>query len=141
MSETHIYTYHCLCTELILATFQPLTSFPTRKSDNSHICTTAKSSLPAPQAVLLSGSTTNDDSPVIIKLEDGFEKRYHAQCRRCDLNVAYRLDKSHFGDFEAEAGVRTDVLYIFLGGLMSTDDMKEGKDMSSSVELTARSGG
>lgn len=74
-----------------------------------------------------------------MKFEDGFEKRSFAKCRRCDLKIGYWLDKSQFSD--GENGVRSDVLYVLPGGLMSTEDMKAGKDMSGEVELVAGSAG
>lgn len=70
---------------------------------------------------------------MVLKLEDGFEKRYPLQCRRCDLQVGYHLDKSQFG--EKDAGVRADVLYLLPGGLMSTEEMKAGKDMEKEAEF------
>ena len=138
MPDPHIHTYHCICTELVLATFTPLTSFPRRKGDGAKICKITKSDLPAPEAVVLSGSTLDESTPTILKLDDGFEKRYHMKCRRCDLNIGYRLDKSQFGG--AEDGVQAGVLYLFPGALMSTEDMKEGKCMTDEADIDGTSG-
>lgn len=138
MPNSSIYTYHCLCTELVLATFTLLENLPKRKGDGAKICKITKSEVPAPEAVVLSGSTLDDDTPTTLKLEDGFEKRYHVQCRRCDLKIGYRLDKSQFGD--AEGGIQTGVLYLLPGGLMSTEEMKGRKDMDGEIDLVGRSG-
>ena len=125
MAESKIHTYHCICCELVLATFAPLTNLPKRKGDGSAICKVTNSDLPVPGGVVLSGSAFEKDDPVILKLEDGFEKRYPLQCRRCALQIGYYLDKSQFG--ETESGVRSDVLYTLPGGLISTEEMKAGR--------------
>ena len=136
MAESKIHTYHCICSELVLATFAPLSKLPKRKSDAASICKVTNSDLPVPGGVVLSGSAFEKDSPMILNLEDGFEKRYPLQCRRCDLQIGYYLDKSQFG--ESEDGVRADVLYTLPGGLISTEKMKAGKVVESEVELKAK---
>lgn len=69
------------------------------------------------------------DVPIVLKLEDGFEKRYFLQCGRCDLKVAYRLDKSQFdGGGVGGEGVREDVLYVLPGALVSTDEVRREMD-------------
>ena len=88
---------------------------------------------------MLSGSTYDGNSPTILKLEDGFEKRYGVQCRRCDLQIGYWLDKSQFED--KESGIRSDVIYILPGGLMSTEEMKASKNMEKEIELVAGAAG
>ena len=133
MSQSQVYTYHCICSEFVLATFVPLENLPKRSGDGAAICKVTKSELPIPDGVVLSGSTFESDNPVILKLEDGFEKRYGVQCRRCDLQMGYHLDKSQVED--REHGVRDNVMYILPGGLMSTDDVKVGKDMEKEIEL------
>jgi hypothetical protein len=136
MAESKIHTYHCICCELVLATFAPLPKLPKRKGDGSMICKVTNSDLPVPGGVVLSGSAFEKDSPMILKLKDGFEKRYPLQCRRCDLQIGYYLDKSQFGQKEGE--IRADVLYILPGGLLSTEEMKAGKDMENEVKLQAK---
>ena len=135
MAGDNIHTYHCICSELALAIFAPLQDLPKRKSDGAAICKVSKSPLLVPGAVVLSGSTTDEDKPVVLKLEDGFEKRYGVRCRRCELQIGYYLDKNQFED--AETGARLDVLYLLPGSLMSTENMESGKDMESEVELVA----
>ena len=88
---------------------------------------------------MLSGATLDDEVPVVLKLEDGFEKRYHVHCRRCDLNIGYRLDKSQFGG--AEVGVESGVLYLLRGGLLSTEEMKDGKKMGGDAESVGSDAG
>lgn len=126
MPQPSIHTYHCLCSELLFATYAPLASLPKRKIDKSYICKVTVSDLPIPSGVVLSGSSIDDTTAVVLKLEDGFEKRYATRCRRCDLQFGYWLDKSQFD--EAEKGRRTDVLYLLAGGLVGTDEMRAGRD-------------
>jgi hypothetical protein len=49
------------------------------------------------------------------------------------LNIAYSLDKSQFEDTKASLGVREDVAFLIPGGLVSTEDMKSGKDMEAMI--------
>ncbi|KAK5167058.1 uncharacterized protein LTR77_007788 [Saxophila tyrrhenica] len=139
MSKTQVHTYHCLCTELVLATYAPLQSLPKRKADHAAICKLAGSDLPIPGGVVLSGSSFDDAEPIVLNLEDGFEKRYAARCKRCDLQIGYWLDKSQFEP--EQKGRRTDVMYLLPGGLMSTEEMKEKKDMGKEVEMAGAAGG
>jgi hypothetical protein len=133
-TEKTIHTYHCICTQLVLASTSIIESLKTRTSDSSHI-------LPLPD--LSSTSTTSqyglftntitDDKPTVIRLEDGFEKRYFHKCGRCELNIAYTLDKSQFDGTKASSGAREDVAFLIPGGLVSTEDMKSGKDMDAMI--------
>ena len=129
MAKSAVYTYHCICSELILATFSPFEDLPKRKGDGAAICKVNESDVPAPRAIIPSGATLVDNAPIVIKLEDGFEKRYVARCNRCNLPVGYQLDKDQFS--EAHAGPRSDVLYVMSGGLLSTADMEEGKALEA----------
>lgn len=88
---------------------------------------------------MLSSSTHTDEEAVVLKLEDGFEKRYAMRCGRCDLQVGYMLDRASFD--EASSGRKGDVVYLLPGGLMSTEEMKQGKDMSNEIELIAGAAG
>ena len=74
-----------------------------------------------------------DEKATIVKLEDGFEKRYAVRCTRCGLAAGYQLDKSQFPGTESQDGPRTDVVYILPGGLMTTEEMKEGRSMEAEV--------
>ncbi|OCK82041.1 hypothetical protein K432DRAFT_349754 [Lepidopterella palustris CBS 459.81] len=156
-TQSSIHTYHCLCTHLIFATTTPLTNLPTRSSsslDKAYILPLPPppSSLPpdpdsesepsAPKiankpadrnshyALLL--STAVDRKAQIITRSDGFEKRYLQRCGRCRLVIGYQLDWAQFGEKE---GRREDVVYLLPGGLLSTDEMVQGKDMTSHIAL------
>lgn len=69
----------------------------------------------------------------VLKLDDGFEKRFSVRCNRCGLAAGYHLDKSQFTGSESESGPKTDVLYVLPGGLLTTEEMREGKSMESEV--------
>jgi hypothetical protein len=92
-----VHTYHCICHTLILATYHALSSLPTRATskDGARILT------PASQARLV--HTTEDGKAMIIRREDGFEKRTLVRCDRCRLVVGYKLDRDHFEDSSEEA--------------------------------------
>ncbi|KAI9821199.1 MAG: hypothetical protein M1827_003933 [Pycnora praestabilis] len=89
-------------------------------------------------------STTLDRRPLILRREDGFEKRYLWRCGRCRLVVGYQLDGVHFSTTTVEeergrredadeddggGGARGKVVYVLPGGLMSTEEMKRGKEV------------
>jgi hypothetical protein len=145
-----VYTYHCLCTHLLLATTTPLPNLPTRQHciDKAHIMP-----LPPPPTSLpvrrdqikpmdhygLMLSTTLDRNPEIIQSDDGFEKRYLQRCGRCNLVVGYQLDWQQF-EGEARSGRREDVVFLLPDGFMTTSEMIMGKMKSpasvSIVEVT-----
>ncbi len=92
-----------------------------------------------------------DRKPIVVRRSDGFEKRYVQRCGRCKLVVGYQLDWAQFpitsgtdksGQREDEnqqqqterrEGRRADVVYVLPGGLMDTQEMCAGKDMSSEI--------
>lgn len=57
---------------------------------------------------------------------------YMQRCGRCTIVVGYQLDKSQFMS-EKEEGRKEDVLFVLPGGLMTTEEMKAGKDMNAFV--------
>ena len=75
--------------------------------------------------------------PIIVRREDGFEKRYVVKCSRCKLDLGYYLDWNQFDDGEHgdRMDVRDDVLYILPGALLRTDDMEAGRKPSQ-MELS-----
>jgi hypothetical protein len=145
MAEPQIYTYHCLCNQLILATTKSLQSTPRRAGeslDKAHIVplpslpkATDGGSEEPPATGEGSGSDHYTDihnarldrKPVVVRRSDGFETRYQHRCARCELVVGYQLDKAQY-DGAAPAGRRQDVLYILPGALIATRDMADGKN-------------
>lgn len=83
-----------------------------------------------------------EDFPcLILKLDDGFEKRYPVQCPRCGVCFAYQLDGSQWvedgnekgrekekeeDDDARRTGRRCDVLYVLREGLVRTEDVIVG---------------
>lgn len=76
------------------------------------------------------------EDATIMKLDDGFEKRYPVVCRRCDLPIGYHLDLCQFEDSKSSSGPRSDVLYILSGALQSTESL-QGDSHVSGVAQTS----
>ncbi|KAL6154795.1 hypothetical protein ACJBU6_06414 [Exserohilum turcicum] len=143
-----VYTYHCLCSHLLLATTTPLPSLPTRRHsrDGAHIMP-----LPPPPSTSnrknSASSNSSEDSnsdhyglllstrqerqAEIITNESGFEKRYLQRCGRCDLVVGYQLDWQQFA--VDRAGRREDYVFLLPDGFVKTSDMIANKMASASA--------
>ena len=77
--------------------------------------------------------------PVVVRCEDGFEKRWLVRCGRCRLVVGFELGWEQFekgtgGATGDEEGRREDVVYVLPGAMVSTEDMRTGK-MPQGVEV------
>ncbi|KAK8198018.1 hypothetical protein IWZ00DRAFT_485746 [Phyllosticta capitalensis] len=133
----HIHTYHCLCTQLLLASTTPLPSLPRRGGDADDNATDRAYILPLPAPPSSSSSTSTDTAtatttdaeqtgdeaksphyaltlslssdrtPLIIQRDDGLEKRYLARCGRCRVVVGYWLDWSQFASSVSGAAGKT----------------------------------
>jgi hypothetical protein len=114
-----VHTYHCICHTLILAAHHALESLPTRASAKDGAIIVA----PTSQAKIV--HAIEDGKAMIIRREDGFEKRTLVKCERCRLVVAYRLDADHFEDNSQEEGKET--LYVLPGALVDTAGMMADK--------------
>lgn len=138
-----IYTYHCLCTNLVIATTYTLSALLQRAKpslDSAYI-------LPCPGPQLEAAEvdphnfedvpagkdhtfvlSLSADKPSMIRREDGFEKRWLLRCQRCKLVVGYQLDgaQSEQENEEAMTGRRGDVMYVLQGALSTTAEMKSG---------------
>ena len=134
MSIPEIHTYHCLCKNLVLATTSTLSSLPCRKSpalDAAHILPLPNPNSSSNNHYAILHSTTLDPKPLVIKTDQGFEKRYVQRCGRCGLAVGYQLDWQQFGG--ERLGRREDVVYVLPGGFVTTEDMVAGKDVESQI--------
>lgn len=112
--------YHCLCTALILVTNHELETLPVRAEpalDQAKI-------LPVNAEQAIFQDIDEERKPVVIRREDGLEKRTLLRCKRCNLVIGYKLDEAQFGGSDVEA---EGVVYILPGAVTSTEDMKEGK--------------
>lgn len=122
-------TYHCLCSNLVLATAHTLQSLPRRSEpvqDGALILppsTSISTSSDLEAEDVLSQSNTSvlmnihpDRRPIVVQREDGFEKRILLRCGRCKLVVGYVLN----------AVDASSVTYILPGGLVETSEMSKG---------------
>jgi len=151
-------TYLCICTALVLATTYPLSH--RRALDSSIILpcpppSRAVAALAGQAQANISHDNTEDEAnetispdmtlftstlpatsqaPLLIRSDEGVEKRYPLRCSRCRLMLGYQLDWDQFGAAAAEAGKggagqtgrREDVVYLLDGAVMSTEDMRKG---------------
>lgn len=148
--SAQVHTYHCLCTNIVLATTTPLADVPQRSSssslDKAHVLplppppsAASDEQSSAHYAMLL--STLLERKPQVVTGENGFEKRWLQRCGRCRLVVGYQLDWSQYENVQQPAvsddedlqqrkkmGRRDDVVYLLPGGLLSTADMAAGKE-------------
>jgi hypothetical protein len=132
-SDPGVIIHHCLCAQVIAGTTTSIEKLPKRQSDGTLIATSGNFGSESKPVLSVQGLTT-DQTAVVIRLDDGFEKRYPARCDRCGLMAGYRLDKSQTTGKEQSTGPDDSVLYILPGGLMTTEDLEAGKDMSKHVE-------
>ncbi|ETN46732.1 uncharacterized protein HMPREF1541_00921 [Cyphellophora europaea CBS 101466] len=113
-----VNTYHCICTTLVLAIPYKLDSLPARAApaqDQSAILPlTAKTDANTESRLQ---NITEDRKHLVVRREDGFEKRTILRCNRCHLVIGYKL---------AEDSSDANVAYILPGGLVTTDDMQKG---------------
>ncbi|KXS96698.1 hypothetical protein AC578_9436, partial [Pseudocercospora eumusae] len=122
MPTPTISTYHCLCSELLLATPIPLPTLPLRQSDNSHICKLSPDDENiTPDSAILTKSAEIESSPLILRLDDGFEKRNLIKCGRCGTRFGYFLWDSESG------GVKEDVGFLLQDGLVLTEELERGR--------------
>lgn len=155
-----VHVYHCICTNPILASTRPLSALTRRVAgadealilplpdlpESVNVSDTEKGDASFPRlteyARLL--STTGDGKAIIVRRDDGFEKRHVQKCSRCHVPVGYHLDWAQFPSQSSgvavvspqpTSGPNTSILYLLPGGLLSTDDMVAGKDMTSAVKL------
>jgi hypothetical protein len=128
-----VYTYHCLCSHLLLATTTPLPSLPRRhhSADKAHIMplppapTSSKTTSAPNDHYGLLISTRIEKAAEVISSDEGFEKRYLVRCARCTLVVGYQLDWAMFS--QEKGGRREDYVFLLPGGLVTTSEMIQGK--------------
>ncbi|OQO05385.1 hypothetical protein B0A48_09153 [Cryoendolithus antarcticus] len=120
--RAEITTYHCLCSQLLGGTRLPIETMPKRQLDNSFIAIPGDFGK-SPLATISTQDLLVDSVPTVLRLDDGFEKRYAARCGRCGLMTGYYLDRSQLDN--AETGVNEDVLYILPDSLEATDKIRQ----------------
>ncbi|KAH7053219.1 hypothetical protein B0J12DRAFT_545277, partial [Macrophomina phaseolina] len=134
-----VYTYHCICAQLLFATTTPLPALPRRGAasssnpdaasplDRAHILPLPKQPPGADDAdrhYALTLHVQPDRKPTIVQREDGLEKRWLQRCARCWCVVGYALDWGHWGaEGEGRSGPRGDVVYLVEGSCVGTGEM------------------
>lgn len=145
---TSVQTYHCICTNLVLATTFPLNNH--RQLDRSIILPNPSLS-PRQEAALIGdetnssvednhvpelhtitqlvGTSARDSQTLIIRSDEGIEKRYLIQCSRCKVTLGYQLDWDQFttqgeASVSTRNGRRDDVVYLLEGAVITTEAMK-----------------
>jgi hypothetical protein len=133
-----VYTYHCLCSHLLLATTTPLPSLPKRNHslDKAHVMplppaptSSNKGAQPPNDHYGLLLSTRIEKTAEIVRSDEGFEKRYLQRCGRCSLVVGYQLDWQQFS--VEKSGRREDYVFLLPGGFMTTSEMIMGKQKAA----------
>lgn len=138
-----VYTYHCICAQLLFASTTPLSTLARRSkehsSDDAYILSLRAppdpeeadaSSFASHHAMILSASPL--PTPSIVRLEaGGFDKRWSWRCARCDLVWGYQLDWAQWVRSRESAtrreGRREDVVYVLPGSVKATDEMGHGQ--------------
>jgi hypothetical protein len=139
-----IQTYHCLCSQLLVATTTSLSSCARRAGesiDKAFILplTASGDGSDVERAGSANQVTANksnysellhtnpDRKPITIRRADGFESRYQQRCTRCNLVIGYQLENTQYDD-QSQLGRREDVVYILPGALLTTAEMIDGKE-------------
>jgi hypothetical protein len=154
IGTTAVHIYHCLCSQLLLASASslgdrqqragesldnayivPLMStdvlYSTNGSDeedpeNNQSNTALREGVENENASVLL-NTVLERKPLVVRRSDGFETRYQRRCGRCELVVGYHLDAAQF-DAGAKSGRLDKIIYILPGALKTTDEMMENKN-------------
>jgi len=145
---TSVQTYHCICTNLVLATTFPFNHH--RQLDRAIVLPNPSLSprqeaalagdetnssvednhIPEPDSITqLVGSSVRDSQPLLIRSDEGIEKRYLLQCSRCRSILGYQLDWNQFeaqseGSVTAKNGRRDDVVYLLEAAVLTTQAMR-----------------
>lgn len=91
-----------------------------------------------------------DPKPIIVRREDGFEKRSLWRCGRCSLVIGYEilgdqvlaLENGGEGKGKGKEEFEGKILYVLPGGCLSTDVMVSKKRIGEEdVDIRVGSGG
>lgn len=147
-----LYTYHCHCSTLLLATHFAISTLPKRADPGlDKACILLGETPPVEHAdtdqrsvdtgrltpsndrwpVVKLLSTVVDKKPVVIRRPDGFEKRWPHRCARCRVVVAYTLSPPS-DDHQTEG---SDAIYVLEDGLVSTDQLSAGVSADTAANL------
>lgn len=130
-----IKTYHCICFNLLIATTQALSQLSRRSPpvrDHAFILPVQKLgedqklSGTAPLGIYTSIlGLTEDAKAIVVRRQDGFEKRICWRCNRCNVVVGYEI-ASH-DDANSTSGDRGMVLYLLPNGLLESSILQQDK--------------
>lgn len=148
-----VQTYHCICSNLVIASSFPLDK--RRKLDGSIILPrprvsqrlAAAAGLEAPEelggddyeelsslqqdvTMLISTMPTAGQAPLLIRSDEGIEKRYPLRCGRCKITLGYQLDWHQYEEDStrgSQTGKREDVVYLLEDSVLSSDRMKNDR--------------
>ncbi|KAI9888338.1 MAG: hypothetical protein M1814_000569 [Vezdaea aestivalis] len=155
-----IHTYHHICSQLVLATTYKIADLPVRaspgldkasilplprppkisdsdeQSDEEDSTTQKRSETSSDCSLLL--STIHDKKAMVVRREDGFEKRWLFRCGRCKGVLGYELDKSQIVAAESSAIASSSVKHVFLlpGALVGSSDLLEKVFTEQEVSLS-----
>jgi hypothetical protein len=153
-----IYTYHHICSQLVLASTHLLVSLPHRATpsldqaiilplgstshsadsdsdlEDTRRASTALTREDYGYSIVL--STVHDKKQVVVRGEDGFEKRLLFRCGRCKVVLGYELDKMQFGDVDHGRVGR--IVYLLPKALMTTEEMEQGKSFTEQEVVLGR---
>ena len=147
-----IYTYHCLCMGVLLATTYPLFSLPRRAypaKDQAYILPLSSPLLPTPREAAADKAAAipnlhqnigyahselvnvaEDRNRIIMRRDDGFEKRVLLRCGRCKVVVGYKIEPARYetaaGD-SPDSGRGEEIMYVLPGSLVESEDMRAGR--------------
>lgn len=119
-------SYHCICTTFILAMNYELESLPVRAEpalDKAIILPIQDDG--AGNEHVSFYNVNSDHKPIVIRREDGFEKRTLLRCERCSLTIGYKINREMAT--EEQRHLDEDITYILPGSLVSTEAVKAGK--------------
>ena len=101
--EKPLYTYYCLCGQMILILDCVLEKLPLRRRNNSRVLDKSKHAHRI--------SNVEADEAVYIRWTDGIELQFREKCSRCSLPIYYRHSEKD-----------TNVRFIFKGALVAESE-------------------
>ena len=76
-----------------------------------------------PLPSLLTANLRPARKALVVRREDGYEKRRVYRCGRCGIGVGYEIVREEEGEGEGEGKDGGRVVYLIEGGLMETGEM------------------
>lgn len=102
---------------------EPSAQPETRTEKEQQTTSTSKPKQEGKEYSILLSTTLPDRRAVLVRRDDGFEKRTMLRCGRCRVVVGYFLDKAHFGSSGSAGGAAGNVVYLLPAALVDTGSM------------------